>query len=85
MKSIQMRGLLAVVSYERGRELPWSEWTQLEEGHCVIVQRDGGRVLSGEVDVVGHDASVFWIWLDGGRGRIAVYPDEGTSVWLPED
>jgi hypothetical protein len=30
------------------------------------------------------DASVIWIWLDGGRGRIALFDEEGTRVWLPK-
>jgi hypothetical protein len=45
------------------------------------VQRNGEFPLVGEIDELTHDASVFWVWLEGGRGRIAVYTDEGTSVW----
>ena len=72
------------LKYDKGAELPSREWDQLEEGHQVLVQRDGLEPLAGEVDAVTHDASVFWVWLDGGRGRIAVYVDEGTRVWLPK-
>jgi hypothetical protein len=36
----------------------------------------------GAIDVLTGDASVFWVWLDGGRGRIAVYVDVETL--LPE-
>ncbi len=76
-------GPLGPTAYDTGDELPYSEWGQLEEGLYLIVQRDGGPVLGGEVDDLTHDASVFWVWLDGGRGRIAIYGDEGTRVWLP--
>jgi hypothetical protein len=83
MAQSEMRDFLAPVPYDKGSELPPGEWEQLEEGHYVMVQRDGEPVLAGEVDIRTHDASVFWVWLDGGRGRIAVYSDEGTHVWLP--
>jgi hypothetical protein len=79
-----MREFLAPVSYDKGNELPCSEWGQLEQGHSVIVQRDDGPLLGGEVDVRTYDASVLWIWLDGGAGRIAVYADQGTRVWVPK-
>jgi hypothetical protein len=47
-----------------------------------VVKRDGEGLLAGAIDVLTEDASVFWVWLDGSRGRIAVYVDEET--WLPE-
>jgi hypothetical protein len=69
---------------EKGDELPTNDWRLLEEGVCVLVERDNGPVLGGEVDEITSDASVVWIWLDGGRGRIALFKDEGTRVWLPK-
>lgn len=75
---------LGPVEYDEGEELPCSEWGQLEEGHLVMVQRDRGPIVTGEVDVLTHDASVFWVWLDGGRGRIAVCADGDTRVLLPK-
>jgi hypothetical protein len=84
MMQLEVRDLLAPISYEKGNELPCSEWGQLEEGHYVLVQRDGEPLLAGEVDDRTQDASVFWVWLDGGRGRIAVYADEVSAVWLPK-
>lgn len=80
---INMHRLLKPIEYDKGEELPSKEWGRLEEGHEVIVQRDGLQLLLGEVDAVTHDASVFWVWLQGGRGRIALYIYEGTRVWLP--
>ena len=85
MTRLEIRNLLSPVSYSNCSELPLGDWGQLEEGDYVMVQRDGEPLLTGAVDVLTRDASVFWVWLDGGRGRIAVYADEGTSVWLPED
>lgn len=72
------------VRWDKGTELPPWQWSQLEEGHRVLVQREGGAVLSGIVDTHTADGSVFWAWLDRGRGRIAVYANEGTHVWLPK-
>lgn len=76
-------GALGQTPYEKGEELPCSEWGLLEEGVYVLVERDTGQLLGGEVDDLTHDASVFWLWLDGGRGRIALYNDERIRVWLP--
>lgn len=56
----------------------------MEEGVYVLVERDSSPLHGGEVDEITNDASVVWIWLDGGRGRIALFEDEGTRVWLPK-
>jgi hypothetical protein len=69
---------------DKGEDLLYGQWSQLEEGHCVIFQRDEEPPLAGIVDMRTEDASVFWVFLNNGRGRIAVYADEGTSVWLPK-
>lgn len=76
-------GLFGAAGYEKGEEFFCSDWGQLEEGHYVIVQRYSEPPIAGEVDVVADDGSVFWVWLEGGRGRIAIYVDEGVRVWLP--
>lgn len=83
MTQRELRDLVAPVSRDKGNELPPSQWEQLQEGHYVLVQREDEPLRVGEVDVLTQDAAVFWVWLDGGRGRIAVYADEGTCVWLP--
>jgi hypothetical protein len=83
MTPIQSR-ILNSVFCDKGEDLLYGQWSQLEEGHRVIVQRDDQPPLAGIVDMRTEDASVFWVLLNGGRGRIAVYADEGTSVWLPK-
>jgi hypothetical protein len=70
--------------YEKGDELQSKEWGLLEKGVYVLVERDKASLLRGEVDDLTGDASVIWIWLDGGRGRIALFDEEGTRVWLPK-
>jgi hypothetical protein len=60
-----------------------AEWRQIEEGDIVVVKRDREPILAGKVDLRAGDASVFWVWLDGGSGCIAVFPYEGTCVSLP--
>ena len=70
--------------YGEGDDLPYRKWDQLKVGCHVMVQREGQSLLKGEVDVISPDAAIFWVWLDGGRGRIAVYGDENTYVWLPK-
>jgi hypothetical protein len=65
-------------------ELSSSQWVQLEKGRSVIVQRNDEPPLAGKVDTRTEDASVLWVWLDDGLGRIAVYADEGARIWLPK-
>lgn len=84
MTPMEMDGFLGPAAHFKGDELRCFEWDQLEEGDCVIVQRDGGPLVKGKVDVVTDDGSIFWVLLDGGLGRISIYADEGTRVWLPE-
>ncbi|MBT2585386.1 hypothetical protein [Arthrobacter sp. ISL-95] len=76
--------LLAPFAYEKGEELPPMEWRRLEEGRLVLVQLDNGPILAGEVDEATDDATVFWVWLERGLGRLAVFDDDNISVWLPK-
>lgn len=69
---------------ELGDELPHYQWNQLGEGDGVTVQREDQTRVFGKVDVVADDGSIFWIWLDNGNGRIAIYGGHETHVWLPE-
>jgi hypothetical protein len=77
--------LFAAAPHDKGNALPGSMWGQLEEGDYIIIERDGEPTMGGEVEIVSADASVFWVRIDRGRGRIAVHADAGTSVWLPKD
>lgn len=70
--------------FEKGEELFHYQWNQLEEGHSVIIQRDNQPPLPGKVDVRTDDGSIFWVWLNNGHGRIAVFATEDTCVWLPK-
>lgn len=85
MDSPNRDDLFAAATYDKGYALPRNMWGNLEKGHYIIVQRSGEPTVGGEVEVISDDAAVFWVRLDRGRGRIAVYADEGTSVWLPKD
>ena len=78
---MEMQGIPA--PYEIGAELSPSQWKQLEEGQYVLVQRQGAGVRGGEVDVLTAHATIFWVLLDGGQGRIAIFDDEDIRVWLP--
>jgi hypothetical protein len=47
----------------------------------VIVRTSEGRTLSGVIDIVADDASIFWLWLDRGGGRVAVHEGDDGQVW----
>lgn len=59
-------------------------WVWLNPDDRVKVQREREAMATGVIDVVAPDASIFWIWLDGGRGRVALHMDDNVSVWLEE-
>jgi hypothetical protein len=61
--------------------IPYENWVLLNPDDEVVVQRVGEQPASGTVDVVADDASIIWIWLDGGRGRIAVWEEDGSYLW----
>ncbi len=39
-----------------------------------------GRSTAGTVDTATDDDSVLWVWLDGGGGRVMLFPDAGTGI-----
>jgi hypothetical protein len=57
------------------------EWTELDVDHRVTVHTDEGRILCGSVDVIADDASIFWLWLDDGGGRVAIHEADDVKVW----
>ena len=69
----------------RGSALTTDDWVWLNPEDRVKVQLDSEVVAAGFVDIVAPDASIFWIWLDGGRGRVALHMDDHVSVWLEEE
>lgn len=57
------------------------EWTELDADHRVTVHTGEGGTLCGSVDVVADDASIFWLWLDNGGGRVAIHEGDDVKVW----
>lgn len=64
-----------------GESLCTDQWTELDKDHRVTVRTDRGRTLCGSVDLVADDASIFWLWLDNGGGRVAVHEGDDAQVW----
>lgn len=56
-------------------------WVLLAMDDRIILRTAEGRTASGQVDLVADDASVFWVWLDGGGGRMAVHKGDECEVW----
>lgn len=61
------------------------DWVWLNPNDRVRIKRENEYVVLGTVDDVSPDASIFWIWLDGGQGRVAIHEDDNTSVWFVEE
>ncbi|MFF1828240.1 hypothetical protein [Paenarthrobacter sp. NPDC058040] len=66
----------------RGTALTTDDWIWLNAGDRVRVQRENEIAATGSIDVVSGDASIFWVWLDDGRGRVALHMEAKVSVWL---
>jgi hypothetical protein len=77
-----MRDFAARVVRPYGRPLMPYDWVCLNSNDRVCVQRENENLVNGTVDVVASDASVFWIWLDNGLGRVAVHEADNVSVWF---
>lgn len=60
------------------------DWIRLNRGDSVYVRRENQVLLSGAVDDIAPDGSIFWMWIDSGGGRIALHKDDDISVWLPD-
>lgn len=74
--------LPAAVNIPEDPPLRLDDWVRLNADDGVIVRTPDGYTRAGLVDAVTNDASVFWLWLDGGGGRTAVLEEEGCHVWL---
>lgn len=57
------------------------DWVLLNTGDAVFVFAHDGRTVSGLVDIVADDASIFWVLADDGAGRLAVHEEDGSRVW----
>ncbi|MFE4195565.1 hypothetical protein ACFRJ9_06855 [Paenarthrobacter sp. NPDC056912] len=57
-----------------------SDWTQLAPKDAVTIVRADGTSITGSIDVLADDCSVFWIIQDEGRGRKMICWNEGYSV-----
>lgn len=61
------------------------DWAGLTPGDRMYVQRETQVLVRGTVDDMVPDGSIFWIWIDGAGGRIAVHKDDDVRVWPAEE
>jgi len=48
------------------------DWSKLTRGDLVRVARRDGSAITGSIDMLAMDRSVFWVIQEGGRGRVMV-------------
>jgi hypothetical protein len=66
-----------------GDALTSDDWVWLNPNDRVRIQRRNETAAAGVIDVVAPDASIFWVWLDEGRGRVALHSDDAAAhVWF---
>ncbi|MFK0002712.1 hypothetical protein [Paenarthrobacter sp. NPDC090522] len=61
-----------------------AEWAGLMPLDRVRIQLESRAVEFGSVDLIADDASIFWVWLDNGHGRVAVHQHDNVKVWREE-
>lgn len=61
---------------------PVLNWTQLSRNDDLeLVHRNGKVLATGNVDMLAHDGSVFWLIQHGGKGRAMFLPQEDVIVY----
>lgn len=65
----------------KGEALGPDQWTELDTDHRVTIRTPQGHIVCGSVDVIADDASIFWVWLDNGGGRVAIHEGDDAKVW----
>lgn len=56
-------------------------WTDIGAGDSVeVIAR--GRILSGIVDCIMQDGSIFWLWQSDGSGRTAIHEIDHPAVYV---
>lgn len=73
------------ICHAEGAPLVLDDWATLQPNDRVCVRQDDKSVSHGRVDIVAADAAIFWIWLDGGQGRVALHREDNVGVWFADD
>ena len=60
--------------------LPVPDWSKLSRGDTVTAHHKDGRTVTGRIEMMAIDRSVFWIIQDGGLGRTMVYSADKPAV-----
>ncbi|MET4591842.1 hypothetical protein [Arthrobacter sp. 754] len=56
------------------------DWSKLSRNDAVTVLRPDGSAVSGHIDMIAVDRSVFWMIQDAGLGRIMICSAESPIV-----
>lgn len=72
--------LNSVLESNHGDLLLSEDWIYLNTGDKVVVHRQREARCSGRIDEVSDDATILWIHLDHGRGRILIFEGDGSMI-----
>ncbi|WP_311214716.1 MULTISPECIES: hypothetical protein [unclassified Arthrobacter] len=59
---------------------PVPDWSKLARDDTVTVLRSDGNIVTGKIDMLAVDRSVFWMIQNDGLGRIMIPLREAQSV-----
>ncbi|MET3934494.1 hypothetical protein [Arthrobacter sp. OAP107] len=61
---------------------PVPDWSKLSRGDAVTARHKDGRVITGRIEMMAIDRSVFWVIQDHGLGRTMVYAADMPLVHI---
>ncbi|MFI2565556.1 hypothetical protein [Paenarthrobacter sp. NPDC018779] len=87
-----IRAWLENTSSEQAELVLWSPlepepqdntWSHLGEGDRIRAITNG-RIITGIVDCIADDGSIFWVWQDSGQGRTMIHEGDSATVFVDE-
>lgn len=60
--------------------IPVPDWSKLSRHDSIKVLQPGGSEVSGKIDMISIDRSVFWMIQDAGLGRVMILSADSPTV-----
>lgn len=66
------------------------QWKYLWPDELVLLRREGRTINAGWIDEINFDASILWVHLRNGMGRVLIHVEDGLEIWrvdprMPQD
>ncbi|WP_307612847.1 hypothetical protein [Pseudarthrobacter sp. W1I19] len=58
-----------------------NRWKYLLPDEPVLLRREGRTVNAGWIDEINDDATILWVYLHSGMGRVLIHAEDGVEIW----